>query len=220
MRFTSLILILTLVCISCGPRSAAEAAREMEKQTELVIEGGASPFQATLSFLSPEVMAIQEVPYQQDEAAWVVLQRTVSRYRNQMTLRLSIGPKQEARLDPRQPFALDIENNGGQWNDHGRNLQRLMFEMGPFIRLVSPDGKEIEPRLVEFQRSFGIGRERSFLLVFPVEYEGKPLFPPFELRVMEFGQGMGLLRFQIKKTPSGMTDREIRRLWVREFSAR
>lgn len=216
MRFILFTLLLVSFGVSCGPRSATEAALETQKRTELLVEGGASPFQASLSFMSPEAMAIQEVPYRAGKAAWNDLQRALSRYRNQWTMRLSIGPKPGAKLDSKNPLALDIENNGGQWGDHSRNLQRLIFEMGPFIRIVLPDGKEIEPLLVEFQRSFGMGRDRSFLIIFPARYEGKSLSPPFRLRIAEFGQGMGTLQFEVKKQPDNLPDWQVKRLWKHE----
>ncbi len=199
--------------LACGPKSAGEASRQVQKETELVEEGGVSPFLARLSFMSPEAMAVQEVPYGEDSAAWNRLQAALKRYRGQWTLRLSIGPKPTAKADPQRPLALDIENNGGQWGDHSRNLQRLMFEMGAYVRLLRPDGTEIEPTLVEFQRSFGMGRDRTFLVVFPGTHQGKALAPPFVVKVGEFGQGMGILRFRVTKAPGFLSDRQVRSMW-------
>jgi hypothetical protein len=204
--------------LGCGPRTAREAAQTAEQSTELVDDGGASPFQARLSFMSPEALAIQEVPYREDKLAWEELQKALHRYRNQWTMRLSIGPKPTVKPDPQRPLALDIENNGGQWGDHGRNLQRLMFEMVPFIRLVLPDGKEIEPSLVEFQRSFGMGKDRSFLLVFTKISDGKTLKPPFRVQVREFGQGTGTMVFEVKQVPTEAETWQVKRMWKADRS--
>lgn len=201
--------------LACGPRTAQDRDREVAKATELVEEGGNSPFEGRLSFKSPESMAVQEVPYVPAKEAEVQLWNAWQRYRGQWTLRLTIGPKPTAKADPRNPMALDIENNGGMGRDFSRNLQRLMFEMKGFIRLRASDGREIEPTLVEFQRGFGMGRDRTFLLVFPKVHEGKSTQPPFEVRVREFGQGLGLLRFEVAKGPKEMSWRGLKALWKR-----
>lgn len=202
-----------LLFIACGARDATEVARQIDRATEVVVEGGATPFQARLSFMSPEGMAIQEVPYRDGDQAWGEVRQSLSRYRNQWAFRLTLGPKPGTSVDPNRPFALDIENNGGQWGDHGRNLQRLMFEMNGFIRLVLPDGKEIEPRMVEFQRSFGMGRDRSFMVIFPKQFEGHPLKPPFIVRVAEFGQGTGTMEFSVRRSPAEQGESAFRRTW-------
>ena len=213
MRISPLCLALLGLLVACGPRSAMERDLEVGKATELVEEGGISPFEGRLSFRSPEAMAIQEVPFAPTSEAEKQLWNAWQRYRGQWTLRLTIGPKPGAKVDPQNPLALDIENNGGQWGDHARNLQRLLFEMKGFIRIHTPDGREIEPSIVEFQRGFGMGRDRSFLLVVSKHQSGKPLLPPFEVRVREFGQGLGLLRFEIHEAPSELSWRRLKRLW-------
>lgn len=205
------------VLVGCGPKNAMEASRNAETQTEVCVEGGVSPFQARLSLMSPEAMAIQEVPYGSDPKIAGQLEAVVARYRRQWTFRLTIGPKPGAKSNPERPFALDIENNGGMWGDHSRNLNRLMFEMGPLIRLVLPDGKEVEPSIVEFQRAFGMGLDRSWLLVFPVEREGKALSPPLHVRVKEFGQGTGTLDFEVRKAPPRYAAGRLKSLWKQSW---
>ncbi len=199
--------------LACGPRSARERERQVAEATELVEEGGTSPFEGRLAFRAAEAMAIQEVPYAPTKEAQAQLWNAYQRYRGQWTLRLTVGPKASAKTDPQNPMALDIENNGGMWHDFSRNLQRLMFEMKAFIRLRTKDGREIEPSLVEYQRTFGMGRDRTFLLVFPKVQEGRAVAPPFEVRVREFGQGTGLMNFDVKGVPSEMGWWRLKRLW-------
>jgi hypothetical protein len=88
-----------------------------------------------------------------------------------------------------------------------------MFEMGAFIRLRLPDGKEVEPTLVEFQRSYGMGRDRSFVMVFPKSIDGKAVKPPFEVRVKEFGQGTGTLLFPVEAVPDEMAFWRVQQMW-------
>lgn len=200
-------------CLACGPKASWERERDIAKATEIVEEGGTSPFEGRLSFKSAEAMAIQEVAYAPTKEAEAQLWNAYRRYRGQWTLQLTMGPKASAKVEPGNPLALDIENNGGMWHDHSRNLNRLMFEMREFIRMKTPDGHEIEPSLVEFQRSFGMGRDRCFLMVFPKAQEGKAITPPFEVRVREFGQGTGLMTFEVKDAPSELSWWRLKRLW-------
>lgn len=200
--------------LACGYRSAAQLESATEARGAAQDEGGASPFEARIAFKSPEAMAIQEVPFGpgvgEDR-----LQQALARYRNQWTLQLTIGPKPGRKPDPADPFALDIENNGGQWRDRSRNLQRIMFEMGSFIRLQLKDGTEVEPLLVEYQRSFGMGLDRDFLMVFPKVSRQKPVAPPFTVVVREFGQGTGTMRFDMGRPPAEMAFWRVKQLWQR-----
>lgn len=199
--------------LACGPRTGAELDRQVQASTRMVEEGGATPLQAELSFKSPEAMAIQEVPYEEGKTAETRLWNAYQHYQRQWTMRLAIEPKASARVDPQHPLAMDIENNGGMWGDFARNLNRLMFEMGGFIRLKTADGKEWEPSLVEYQRSFGMGKARSFLLIFPKKGNGQAIAPPFEVVVKEFGQGMGTIRFQVKEAPTLMSWWRLKQVW-------
>lgn len=212
--FRSITVLLGLgLALACGPKSVQDEERRVEAATEMVEDGGVSPFQARLAFKSPEAMAVQEamaVPGAEGESR---LQGAYQRYQGQWTFLLSFSPKPGARQDPQRPLALDIENNGGMWHDYDRNLQRLMFEMGGFIRLRTPDGKEIEPALVEFQRSFGMGLDRSFVVVFPKQRDGQAIRPPFQIQVRDFGQGTGRLEFDIKGAPGTMSLWRLKRLW-------
>lgn len=216
MRSTALhagLMCLLLGTLACGPRTAMERERQVSKATEQVEEGGVSPFQARLSFRAPETMAIQEVPYAEGKDAEARLWNAVHRYRAQWTMALTIEPKPNAKPDPQHPLALDIENNGGMWGDYSRNLNRVMFEMGGYIRLRTKDGQEVEPVLVEFQRSFGMGQSRTFLLVFPKISNGKPVVPPFEVQLREFGQGLGVIKFTVDSSPSEFAFWRLKRLW-------
>lgn len=210
-------ILLIGLCVVCGPRSASERERSVLSATE-VVEVGAGPLEGRLSIKAPESMAIQEVPFSPDPGMEKRFEEALARYRNQWTFQLSIGPKPGAKAEGSNRFALDIENNGGMWGDHSRNLRRLMFEMGAFIRLRLPDGTELEPTLVEFQRSFGMGLDRSFVMVFPRRHQGRDIRPPFEIRVKEFGQGMGTLGFRVKTVPDEMARGQALRLWKAEGS--
>lgn len=214
MRISHLFLVLVAgLAMACGAGSVAALEQDVQRESAVLEDGGVSPFQASLSFKSPEASAIQEVPFQADPEARRRFESALSRYRNEWMLLLTIGPRPGTHSDPLRPLALDIENNGGMWGDHERNLKRLMFEMGDFIRLRTSEGKEVEPSLVEFQRAFGMGKDRQFLIVFPRVFEGKPLAPPFDVVVKEFGQGTGTLRFAMKRGPSSMALWRARRLW-------
>ncbi len=197
--------------LACGPHTAMERAGDIAKATEVVDSGGSHTLEGRLSFRSAEAMAIQEVPYQ--PGAEGALLKAYQRYQGQWTFLLTVGPRATTKPDPQNPLAYDIENNGGVWGDHSRNLQRLMFEMGDFIHLKTPAGAEVKPVLVEFQRTFGMGLDRSFLVIFPKTWEGKPLKPPFDVRVHEFGQGLGLLEFHVAKGPSEMGPWRLKRHW-------
>ncbi len=198
---------------ACGPKTALDRDRQVVRATEVVEDGGVSPFEARLAFKAPEAMAIQEAAYNPGKDAEIRLWNALKRYESQWTLTLTVGPRASVNPDPLNPLALDIENNGGVWHDRRRNLDRLMFEMKPFIVLKTRGGQDIEPILVEYQRSFGMGKDRSFLLVFPKGQQGKPVAPPFEVRVREFGQGLGLLRFEMKDAPGEMAWWRVKRLW-------
>jgi|GEM_PF-3764263 len=204
-------LALLLVGISCGRSSGANYERDVLKQTEVVDAGSASPLRGRLSFRAPEAMAIQEVPF--DPAGETRLKEALARYRRQWTFNLAIGPKADVKVDPARPLQYDIENNGGMWGDFKRNQDRLMFEMSGFIRLRTKEGKDIEPALVEFQRSFGMGMDRSFIIVFPKTYEGRNIAPPFEILVREFGQGIGTMHFPVKEAPAELPLWRVKRLW-------
>ena len=158
-------------------------------------------------------MAIQEVSFSPDPEAERRLIAALERYRNQWTLQLTIGPRAGKKADPQNPLGLDIENNGGMWRDHERNLRRLLFEMKDFIRMKLPSGEEVEPALVEYERSFGVGLDRRFLLVFPAVHKGRPIKAPFEIVVREFGQGMGTLRFPMTRTPESVARWKVKKLW-------
>lgn len=199
--------------LGCGPRTAAAREEAVQHATELVMDGGLSPFQGRLAFKAPEAMAIQEVPFWPDADSAQHLEEALNRYRGQWTLQLTIGPKASAKVDPSRPLDLDIENNGGMWGDRSRNLRRLTFEMQAFIRLRLANGKELEPVLVEFQRNFGMGLNRSFVIVFPKSHEGKPIQPPFQLRVAEFGQGTGTFVFDVTHAPDEMALWRVKQLW-------
>lgn len=199
--------------LACGPKAAAEREREVAKATVIVEEGGASPFEGRLFFKSAEAMAIQEVPYAPTQEAETALWNAYARFRSQWTLQLTVGPKPSVPVTTLNAHDLDIENNGGMWRNFSRNLNRLMFEMKGFIRLRTKEGREIEPALVEYQRTFGLGRDRSFILVFPKVEEGKAVPAPFQVRVREFGQGTGLMTFDVKQGPSEMSWWRLKRLW-------
>jgi hypothetical protein len=214
MRHTFLMLALILgMCEACGSKSATALDQEVRSSTEVVEEGGVSPFVGRLSFRSPEAMAAQEVPFAPGRED--AFEKALTRYRRQWTFLLTVGPKPNAKPDPSNPLRLDIENNGGMWGDHARNLQRLMFEMGEFIRLKTPSGEEVEPSLVAFERSFGMGLDRQFLIVFPQVYRAKPLRPPFEVVVKEFGQGTGTFNFPVQQEPGALARWKVQRMWKR-----
>jgi thymidylate synthase ThyX len=153
----NLALLSLLFGLACGSRTAKELDLKTQEQTEAKVEGGGSFLEASLSLRSPEALAIQDVPYDQDPKSWQHLQDSVRHYRKQWTFTLVVGPKPGANVDPRNPLALDIENNGGAWRDHGRNLRRLMFEMRDYVRLVLPDGTETHPPFKVKVREFGQG---------------------------------------------------------------
>ncbi|WP_306591272.1 hypothetical protein [Geothrix sp. 21YS21S-4] len=158
-------------------------------------------------------MAIQLVPFAEGTQAERELEEALERLRRQWTFQLVIGPKRTTGLTEQERLSVDIENNGGMWGDHARNLQRVLFEMDGFIRLRLSGGKEVPPLEVAYQRSFGMGLDRRFFLVFPKVFEGRPVQPPFEVIVREFGQGMGMLRFQMEQAPPVLAAWRIKRLW-------
>lgn len=202
-----------VLSISCGSRTAMEREREVITQTRVDEDGGTTSLRASLFFKSDEAMAIQQVPYSDGPEAARNLEAALHQFQKQWTMQLTIGPKNAAGLSELERLSLDIENNGGMWRDHARNLQRVLFEMGDFIHLKLPGGTEIPPLAVEYQRSFGMGLDRHFILIFPKEFQGKPVQPPFEVVVREFGQGMGTLRFQVQKTPGRLAFWRVKRLW-------
>jgi hypothetical protein len=212
MRLSGFIATLALgLCGACGDASLSDLNRDALETTEIVQDGGISPFVGRLSFKSAEAMAIQEVPYASGKEE--ALKRALVRYRHQWTFLFVIGLKNNIKLNLDDPIRYDIENNGGMWGNRARNIQRLMFEMKDFIRLKMPSGEEVEPSLVEFERSFGVGQERSFLIVFPRMSGPKNFRPPFEVVVKEFGQGTGTFHFPIKREPSELAWWKIRRAW-------
>ncbi|MGH7596455.1 MAG: hypothetical protein ACREOI_08885 [bacterium] len=77
-------------------------------------------------------------------------------------------------------------------------LQKLMFEMKDFIHLETASGDSIPPDLCRMERSYGLHKSRSFLLMFPSPLQNDRKDQKLTLRLREFGLGTGQISFQIK----------------------
>lgn len=77
-------------------------------------------------------------------------------------------------------------------------LQKLMFEMKEFIHLKTASGDSIPPDLCHMERSYGLHKSRSFLLMFPSPLLNGHKVQKLTLRLREFGLGTGQMSFKVK----------------------
>jgi hypothetical protein len=77
-------------------------------------------------------------------------------------------------------------------------LQKLTFEMKDFIHLETASGDSIPPDLCHMERSYGLHKSRSFLLMFPSPLQNGRKDQKLTLRLKEFGLGVGQMSFQVK----------------------
>ena len=78
-------------------------------------------------------------------------------------------------------------------------LQKLMFALQESIYLQTPTMDEVPLGMYHMERTFGLRKSRTFLLVFPAEINGQNLLDAdndwLKLHVEEFGLGTGQLTF-------------------------
>jgi hypothetical protein len=77
-------------------------------------------------------------------------------------------------------------------------LQKLTFEMNEFIYLETASGDSIPPDLCHMERSYGLHKTRSFLLMFSLPLHNDRKDQKLVLRLKEFGLGTGQMSFQVK----------------------
>lgn len=81
-------------------------------------------------------------------------------------------------------------------------LQKLMFALQESIYLETHSIPDIPLNMYHMERTFGMRKSRTFLLVFPVQFNGHNVLGGdnewLKLRVNEFGLGTGQLTFTYK----------------------
>jgi len=94
-------------------------------------------------------------------------------------------------------------------------INKLMFDLADYIRLESPEVSNVPLAVYSCDRTFGINRDRTFLLGFPRNVNGKNLIQKnctaIKVVVDEFGLNVGRLEFLFSLTPENeATDTQLR----------
>lgn len=87
-------------------------------------------------------------------------------------------------------------------------LQKLMFSLKEYVSLQSDAIGKIPLDMYHMERTFGMRKSRTFLLMFPVNFNKQDVLASenkwLELRVKEFGLGSGMLTFSFKLPLKGV----------------
>ena len=95
---------------------------------------------------------------------------------------------------------IEYESMKSGYDNYSRWMQRLAYSMNRYIYLETPQVPEVPLAIYQMDRTFGITKDRSFLLVFPREFNNVNLLKEDWLRVnlREFGLDVGEVSFKFK----------------------
>jgi len=114
-------------------------------------------------------------------------------YNNSLYITMTIG-YEDGKRD------IEYERTEGA-TDYGSWLDRLLFRMNEYIFIETPTIHEVPLALYNMDRSFGITKDRSFLLMFARHFNEQDLLEKknswIKLHVKEFGSGTGGLTFEL-----------------------
>lgn len=103
-----------------------------------------------------------------------------------------------AYVDPRKDLVYERMKHGHQ--AYSEWLQKLMFGLRDTITLQSPACGEVPLDVYHMERSFGLQKSSSFVLVFPARFNDHAVLDPnnewLQLQITEFGLGTGPLTFR------------------------
>ncbi|RMG28781.1 MAG: hypothetical protein D6732_18220 [Methanobacteriota archaeon] len=86
------------------------------------------------------------------------------------------------------------------FSEYSQWIRKLMFQLHEYIYLRTPAIDEIPLNTYHMERTFGLRKDRTFLLLFPDEFNGQKLISgsnrQLALVLREFGLGVGRLKFE------------------------
>lgn len=129
-----------------------------------------------------------------DDAKNEVLRRK-NTYDQSLYFHLTIGFEDDSK-----DIVYDKMQKGYEAYSHW--LQKLMFNLQQYIYLQTAAIDEIPLGLYHMERTFGMRKSRTFLLMFPAQFNEQHVSDPdndwLKLRIKEFGLGTGTLTLEFK----------------------
>lgn len=209
------LLFVSLFLVSCGPREFDDI-----DVFEAYIKGDSSPFLQTIErngvrvsvrYLPTDALMIGSFRrYQQQEErialdtsltlddrdrtlreAQITLNNERESYQKSIYLSLTIGYN-----DPNRDIVFQHMGNGP--GGYSKWLQTLMFGLKDHVYLSSSSVDEVPLSTYHMDRTYGLSKNRTLLLVFPRDFNNESLDEgDLALVLREFGLGVGVLRFDL-----------------------
>ena len=109
-------------------------------------------------------------------------------YSNSIYFILTIGYADEKK-------DIEYQKMSTGFNDYTTWLNTLLFSMNKYIYMDTPNIDEIPLSIYQMDRTFGITKKRSFLLVFPKYFNNVNLLKEewLKINIKEFGLGIGIV---------------------------
>jgi len=180
---------------------------EEAKQTQTVEK---KEFRLTVTYRSTAAILLQEyqhlkqeedrmksvsVPVRNRESAIAGLRENIKKqqslYDKSLYFVLKIG-----YIDGKRDIEYESMKSG--YGNYSQWMQRLAYTMNRFIYLETPQVPEVPLVIYQMDRTYGITKDRSFLLVFPRKFNNVDLTKEDWLRVnvREFGLDVGEVSFK------------------------
>ncbi|RMF60084.1 MAG: hypothetical protein D6748_04885 [Calditrichaeota bacterium] len=124
-----------------------------------------------------------------------VLKKQEEKYNQSLYFILNI-----AYEDPSKDIIYQKMQRG--FGEYSRWLQKLLFHLKDYIYLQTPTMEEIPLDTYHLERTYGLRKDRTLLLMFPAEFSNHSLLSPVNreltMVIKEFGLGVGRLKFEFE----------------------
>ncbi len=182
-------LILAFGLSGCSKElTRTEFLKEYEKRAAVISETDAYRFVSV--YQSPEYMAAQQG---EEGLGARTIDSLKKEYGNGIYVRLSVRVRVSQK---------DFDTSSWQPKDPilmqallAQQLERVQATLAGNAYLLAPDGRKVHPLSNSFHGGLRTGSANSFLLVFPLEDQGRALDPvKSQLMIEDFGLNTGTLR--------------------------
>lgn len=153
-------------------------------------------FTFTIDYLATEVLLLSEYKYLKEleerkatEQAIAKQKEYITQYRKGYDSSIQF----KVTITPVGDYDLIYAKMGNGFDSYSQWLQKLLFGIQEEMYLETKEGEEVPLSNYQMDRNYGTIKSRTFLLSFPIEWNGKQLLEEdqLKLRIDEFGLGTG-----------------------------
>lgn len=153
-------------------------------------------FTFTIDYLPTEVLLLSEYKHLKEleernatDQAIAEQKEYITQYRKGYDSSIQF----KVTITPIGDFDLIYAKMGNGFDSYSQWLQKLLFGIQEDMYLETEEGEEVPLGNYQMDRNYGTSKSRTFLLSFPIEWNGKQLLEEdqLKLRIDEFGLGTG-----------------------------